>query len=350
MVRCDPMSAREAPGQLLFAGFESTEIPPALRAAIGAGRVGGVVLFRRNFASLAQARHLVAELHALAPTDAPLVVAVDEEGGRVQRLREWLTPWPPMRRLGERDDPALTAALGRALGRELAELGIDLDFAPVVDVDTNPGSPVIGDRSFAREPAAVARHACAFLRALQAEGVAGCAKHFPGHGDARVDSHHALPVLHHDLPRLQAVELPPFRAAIEAGVASVMTAHVLLPALDPTEPATLSPRALALLRQNLGWDGLVLSDDLDMRAVSERHAPAELARRALEAGVDVLLACREPARQEGLLAGLEALPRTLVARPLARLAAFKARYAGGRRAGRVAPDYAAHAALAQQLA
>lgn len=343
------MSAREAPGQLLFAGFEATVIPPALGAAIGAGRIGGVVLFRRNFASLAQARDLVAELHALAPSDAPLVVAVDEEGGRVQRLREWLTAWPAMRRLGERDDPALTAALGSALGRELAELGIDLDFAPVVDVDTNPANPVIGDRSFARDPDAVARHACAFLCALQAEGVAACAKHFPGHGDANVDSHLALPVLAHDLARLRGVELPPFREAIAAGVASVMTAHVLLPAVDPAEPATLSRRVLDLLREDLGFEGLVFTDDLDMHAVSERYPPAELARRALEAGADVLLACRDTARQQALLAGLEGLPPALLAPPLARLAAFKTRFAGGRRAGRVAPDYAAHAALAQRL-
>lgn len=344
------MSASDEPGQLLFAGFETTAIPGALRAAIRAGRVGGVVLFRRNFTDLAQVRGLVAELHGLAPAEAPLVVAVDEEGGRVQRLREWQTAWPAMRRLGERGDPAATAALATALGRELADLGIDLDFAPVVDVDTNPANPVIGDRSFAREADAVARHACAFLRALQAEGVAACAKHFPGHGDTSVDSHLGLPVLGHDLVRLRAVELPPFRAAIEAGVASVMTAHVLLPALDGAEPATLSFAALGLLRGELGYGGLVLSDDLDMRAVSERHPAPELAQRALAAGVDVLLACRDPARQEGLRAGLEAIPRALLAPSLARLAAFKQRYGGGRRAGRVAPDYAAHAALARRLA
>ena len=350
MVRCGAMSAREAPGQLLFAGFESTEVPPQLRSWIRSGRVGGAVLFRRNLESAEQARRLVAELHGLAPPEAPLVVAVDEEGGRVQRLREWLTRWPPMRRVAAHGDPALTAELGRALGRELADLGIDLDFAPVVDVDTNPANPVIGDRSFARDPDTVARHACAFLTALQAEGVGACAKHFPGHGDASVDSHLALPVLPHDLPRLRAVELPPFRAAIAAGVASVMTAHVLLPALDPREPATLSAAALGLLRGELGYAGLVFSDDLDMQAVAARHAPGELARLALAAGVDVLLACRDVARQEGALAALEALPPATLAGPLARLVAFKARFAGGRRAGARAPDFVAHAALATRLA
>ncbi len=338
------------PGQLLFAGFAGTQLPAPLRAQIAAGRVGGIVLFRRNFASAEQAHALVEELHAVAPAELPLVVAIDEEGGRVQRLRDWWTAWPPMRRLGEHDDVAATAAMARALGRELADLRIDLTFAPVVDVDTNPANPVIGDRSFGRTPELVARHACAFLAALQAEGVAACAKHFPGHGDAHVDSHLALPVLAHDLARLRAVELPPFAAAIRAGVASVMTAHVLLPALDPDEPATLSARVLALLRTELGYDGLVFSDDLDMAAVAGRHAPAELVARALGAGVDVLLACREPQRQAGVLAALEAASPALLARPLARLAAFKRRFSGGRHSRGGSPPYAAHQQLAARLA
>lgn len=338
------------PGQLLFVGFDGTEPPPALREQIRAGRVGGVVLFRRNFTSAEQARASIAALHAVAPPEWPLVVAIDEEGGRVQRLREWWTAWPPMRRLGELDDPALTAAMARALGRELADLRIDLCFAPVVDVDTNPANPVIGDRSFGHTPERVARHASAFLAALQAEGVAACAKHFPGHGDTRVDSHLALPVLAHDLARLRAIELPPFAAAIQAGVASVMTAHVLLPALDPAEPATLSGPALGLLREDLGYGGLVFSDDLDMEAVARRHAPAELVRRALAAGVDVLLACRDGERQEQLLAALEASPPERLAPALARLAAFKTRFSGGRRSRGGTPPYPAHQKLAAHLA
>src|SRR5262249_8303228 len=154
-----------------------------------------------------------------------LLVCVDQEGGRVQRLRAPWTEWPPMRRVAEHADPARTAAVAAALARELRDVGIRLDFAPVVDVDTNPANPVIGDRSFARRREAVAAHARAFVEALQAGGVAACAKHFPGHGDTHVDSHHALPTVAHDLARLRAIELPPFRAAIEAGVASVMTAH-----------------------------------------------------------------------------------------------------------------------------
>ncbi len=338
-----------SPGQLLFVGFEGCEPPAELSERIAAGRVGGVVLFRRNFESAGQARASIEALHAAAPPAWPLVVAIDEEGGRVQRLRDWWTAWPPMRRLGDCDDLSLTAAMARALGRELADLRIDLSFAPVVDVDTNPANPVIGDRSFGRTPELVARHARAFLTGLQAEGVAACAKHFPGHGDTELDSHHALPVLAHDLARLRAIELPPFATAIDAGVASVMTAHLLLPALDPEAPATLSARVLQLLRRELGYDGLVFSDDLDMAAVADRHPPRELVARALSAGVDVLLACRDARRQAELLAALEDAPAALLAAPLARLAAFKARFSGGRASRGSAPPYPRHQQLAQRI-
>jgi beta-N-acetylhexosaminidase len=333
----------------LFVGFDGLEPPAGLRQKIASGRIGGVVLFRRNFESAEQARALIVGLHAAAPPGSPLVVAIDEEGGRVQRLRDWWTAWPPMRRLGELDDLALTAAMAHALGRELADLRIDLSFAPVVDVDTNPANPIIGDRSFGRTPELVARHAAAFIGGLQAEGVAACAKHFPGHGDTHVDSHLALPVLAHGLARLRALELPPFAASVRAGVASVMTAHLLLPALDPDAPATLSTPVLRLLRDELGYEGLVFGDDLDMAAVADRHPPAELVARALSAGVDVLLACREPRRQDEVLAALEAAPPSLLAGALERLAAFKTRFSGGRASRGHAPPYPRHQQLARRI-
>jgi beta-N-acetylhexosaminidase len=338
------------PGQLLFAGFEGTRLPADLAALVGAGRVGGVVLFTRNVESPAQLRALADELHARAPADAPLTLAIDQEGGRVQRLRTPWTEWPPMRRLGERGAPAETEALAGALGRELADLRIDLDFAPVVDVDTNPRNPVIGDRSFSREPVEVARHAVAFVRALQAQGVAACAKHFPGHGDTSLDSHHDLPRVEHDLDRLGRVELPPFQAVAAAGVASMMTAHVSLPRLDPRVPATLSPHVLALLRDELRYDGLLFSDDLEMRAIADRFEPAGAACAALAAGVDALLVCRRADVRDAVLAALESAPDRLVETGLARMHAFKRRFAGGRQGGAGAPPYAAHRELATRLA
>jgi beta-N-acetylhexosaminidase len=345
----DASKARRQPGQLLFCGFEGTSVPDDLAALVAAGRIGGVILFARNVESPAQVRALTARLHALAPAGAPLLIAIDQEGGRVQRLRSPWTEWPPMRALGDADDPALTEGVARALARELRDLGIGLDFAPCVDVDTNPANPVIGDRSFGRDPAAVARHAARFIEALQSAGVAACAKHFPGHGDTASDSHLELPRLDHGLERLRAVELPPFRAAVAAGVASIMTAHILFPALDADRPATLSPEVMRLLRGELGFEGVVFSDDLEMKAVADHYAPAVLVRESLSAGVDALLVCREATLRDEVLALLERIDPPRLARSLERMAALKARF-GGAGAPSLAPPYAAHAELARRLA
>ena len=345
--RFPSVSTQDQPGQLLFCGFEGSEVPDDLAALVSAGRVGGVILFGRNIESPPQVRDLTTRLHELAPEDAPLLIAIDQEGGRVQRLRRPWTEWPPMRAVGDADDPALTQEIARALARELLDLGIGLDFAPCVDVDTNPENPVIGDRSFSRDPEAVSRHVRHFITAMQEAGVATCAKHFPGHGDTASDSHHELPRLDHDLARLRAVELPPFQAAIQAGVASIMTAHILFPALDGERPATISPDVMALLREELGYDGVVFSDDLEMKAVAEHYEPAALVEGCLSAGVDALL-CREADLRDEILRLLEAEGDARLEKSLARLKALKARFAG--RAQVVAePPYAAHTALAERI-
>ena len=328
------LTIADQPGQALFAGFEGTTCPAPLLDLIAAGRVGGVVLFARNVESPGQVRDLVRQLRAHEPDGAPLVVAIDQEGGRVQRLRAPWTVWPPMRRLGELvdGDPSsathdATAAVARALAVELRDCGIALDFAPVVDVDSNPANPVIGDRSFGRDPRQVAAHARAFIGAMQAEHVACCAKHFPGHGDTTLDSHLALPKIAHDLDRLLAVELPPFAAAVEAGVASVMSAHVVFEAIDAKRPATFSPDVIALLRERLRFDGLVFSDDLEMKAVADHWQPREMVDLALGAGVDALLACRSFELVMALLDRLESLPDATIEPALRRVAALKQRFA-----------------------
>ncbi len=342
-------------GQLLFVGFQGTSLPEDLAELVAAGRIGGVVLFARNVESPEQLCALVRRLHAAAPDDAPLLVAVDQEGGRVQRLREPWTVWPSMRRIGDHDDPATTRAFAAALAAELLDAGIGLDFAPVVDVATEPSNPVIGDRSFGDTAARVSLHACAFIEALQAAGVAACAKHFPGHGDTTCDSHLELPRLPHDLARLRRIELPPFRAAIEAGVASVMTAHILFPSLDPERPATLSPNVLRILREELGFEGVVFSDDLEMRAVADRHPIGECVRGALEAGVDALLVCSDHGLWKEALAALESAPPSLLAASLRRMEGLKRRFGREPReriSGRASsgPPYAAHRQLAARLA
>lgn len=286
-----------AAGQLLTVGFDGPALPAELRRRIAAGEVGGAMLFRPNIESPAQVASLVTALRSAAP-DPHFLVAIDQEGGLVQRLRAPLTVWPDMFSVGAAGNPARTEQVGRALGQELAALGIGWDFAPVLDVHTNPDNPVIGNRSFGTTPEAVAAHALAFWRGLRAAGVLGCGKHFPGHGDTHTDSHLELPVVDHPMDRLRAVELGPFAAAARAGMESIMTAHVLFPALDPDRPATLSRRVLTdLLRGELGFTGVIVSDDLGMKAVADRHPIDELAVAAVDAGADVLL-IREPAERQ----------------------------------------------------
>ncbi|GAC1341033.1 MAG: hypothetical protein NVSMB23_12070 [Myxococcales bacterium] len=260
--------------------------------------IGGVIFFARNVEDPRQVAELSRTLKAAAP--GPLLVSVDQEGGRVQRLRppHW-TAIPSMRRIGQLDEQGgvdgqngstIAEHLGRMVGRELAACGIDLNYAPVVDVDTNPKNPVIGDRSFAREEARVARLGVAFAKGMEAASVASCAKHYPGHGDTSQDSHKTLPRLAHDLSRLWECELVPFVAAARAGLASVMTAHVLFEAFDRL-PATLSPKALGLLRYEVGFRGACISDDLEMAAIVQRFGVVDSAALAIAAGCDVVLVC-----------------------------------------------------------
>jgi beta-N-acetylhexosaminidase len=297
---------RDDVGQLLWIGFEGTEADEGLRQAIARGDVGAVVLFRRNIpmtdgrADLGRLGELNRQLHGYA-TESPLLIAVDQEGGLVQRVKEPATRWPPMLNfaaVADSDADAFAEAVGRALGDELCALGFDIDFAPVLDVHTNPDNPVIGNRAFSTDPEAAARRALAFTRGLDAAGIIGCGKHFPGHGDTDTDSHLALPKLNHDLERLMAVELLPFRRAAEASVPMLMTAHVVFSALDPECPATMSSKVLqGLLREQLGYQGLIVSDDLDMKAIADNYGVGEAAVAAVRAGCEALLLCRDPDHQ-----------------------------------------------------
>ncbi len=348
------MSSRWQPGQLLFSRFEGTEVPADLARLISEGRVGGVILFGRNLASAEQVRELTLALHSHAPEDWPLLIAIDQEGGQVQRLRAPWTEWPPMRRLGDVDDLELTSAVARALARELLDIGIALDFAPCVDVDSNPQNPVIGERSFGSDAWRVAKHARCFVAAMQESGVAACAKHFPGHGDTSSDSHFELPRIDHDLERLRAVELPPFEAAVEAGVASIMTAHVLFPALDRMRPATLSPDVLVILREELGYDGVVFSDDIEMKAIADHAAPKAIVEGCLEAGVDSVIVCEDASLREEVLHILEHVPDSRLERPLTRMGDLKGRWTtpqmiASAQSETSGPPYPDHQALAARL-
>jgi beta-N-acetylhexosaminidase len=323
-------TVRAACGQLLSVGFDGPTAPAELLGRIGRSEVGGVMLFRPNVVDPPQVAGLVRTLREASPA-APLVVSADQEGGLVQRVRRPLTEWPDMLSVGSAGDPTRTEAVGRALGAELAALGIAWDLAPVLDVHTNPANPVIGNRSFGRTPQAVIAQAFAFWRGLRAAGILGCGKHFPGHGDTRTDSHFDLPVVPHPPERLRAIELAPFQAAATAGAEAIMTAHVMFPALDPRWPATLSRELLTgVLRGQLGFEGMIVSDDLGMKAVADRWPIEELMVASLLAGADHFLirgdAARQVAAWEALVKEAEARVevRERVLESAARVAAFKA--------------------------
>lgn len=292
-------------GRLAIVGFTGHTVPSTLRELVAEFDLGGVVYFARNVVEPAQVAELSREVAALA-RDWPLWISVDQEGGRVARLRAPFTEWPPALTLGRSGDEALAARFARALAAELAAVGINLDHAPVLDVLTRASNPAIGDRALAERAEDVARLGAVIVRELQAAGIAACGKHFPGHGDTGVDSHHDLPVVEHDRRRLDAVELVPFRRAIAEGVAAIMTAHILIPPIDEERPASMSPAIVQrLLKDTLGFGGVVFSDDLGMKGVSaERRLPVA-AVDAIVAGTDAVLLCNSTVDEQ--IEALEAL-------------------------------------------
>ena len=286
-----PTALRRQIGQLLIAGFDGDQIPPEMRSLAREFGLGGVILFGRNIGEPEQVAEVAFEASRLLP-DLPPWVSVDQEGGRVARLKAPFTEWPPMATLGRCGDVKLAERFARALAAELRAVGITLDYAPVLDIHTNSKNLVIGDRALAEKAEDVARLGGAIVRALQGAGIAACGKHFPGHGDTSTDSHFELPLVEHPPDRLRRVEFVPFKAAIEAGVATIMTAHVLVPSLDEKRPASLSRHIVFdLLRDELHYQGVILSDDLEMKAIADGYAVPEAAVLAIEAGCDGVLIC-----------------------------------------------------------
>jgi beta-N-acetylhexosaminidase len=321
---------RQAAG-LFTVGFHGKAMTDDLKGLLRRG-VGGVIFFARNVGSAAEVLALTRDIKNTA--DRLVLLSVDQEGGQVARLREGFTELPPMRAVGATGSAALARDLGRLLGRELRAVGFDLNFAPVLDIDTNPNNPVIAARSFGRTPSLVAELGVALATGLQELGVAACGKHFPGHGDTSQDSHLELPTLPHTLERLERVELLPFAAAAKAGIASFMTAHVIFQAVDPRYPATMSWAVLTgILRQKLGYDGMVVTDDIEMKAIADNYGIEELVLRGLSAGVDHFLCCHTAALAhraiDAVVAAVEAgkLDRQVLNEATRRFAAVRERYA-----------------------
>ena len=271
---------------VLQPGFDGLTAPGWLRHQV-AGGLGAVGLFGRNISTPGQVAALTEELRRENPD---LIVAIDEEGGDVTRLHvNTGSRWPGNLALGVVDDLALTESVALGLGRELAACGVNLNWAPSADVNSDPDNPVIGVRSFGAEPALVAAHTGAYVTGLQAAGVAACVKHFPGHGDTAVDSHLGLPRVDATRATLAERELVPFHAGIAAGSKAIMTAHIVLPAYDTEHPATLSRSIVTgLLREEMGYDGLIVTDGIEMGAISDTYGIAEGTVRAIAAGVDAV--------------------------------------------------------------
>ncbi|WP_448318297.1 glycoside hydrolase family 3 protein, partial [Streptomyces sp. CO7] len=271
---------------VLQPGFTGTTAPDWLLRRLGEG-LSSVGLFGRNIDSPEQLAALTAQLRQ---EREDVLVAIDEEGGDVTRLEVRTgSSFPGNNALGAVDDVDLTRRVAAELGRRLAECGVNLNWAPSADINSDPSNPVIGVRSFGDEPGPVARHTAAYVEGLQSAGVAACTKHFPGHGDTAVDSHHALPRIDADVDLLRERELAPFRAAVAAGSRAVMSAHILVPALDPEFPATLSQRILGgLLRRELGYDGLIVTDGMEMRAIADTYGIERGSVLAVAAGADAI--------------------------------------------------------------
>ena len=319
-------------GQLIMIGVDGTKVTHELWLFIKEMSPGGVILFGANYKSPRQISKFISSLCDAA--EGPLIVGVDQEGGRVARLGPPFTQLPPMANLGlMRSSKKRALGVGRLLGCELAAVGINLDFAPVLDVATNPFNPIIGDRAISADAAKVAQLGAALIQGLQREGVGACGKHFPGHGDTDVDSHLTLPLLPHTRKRLELCEFLPFRSAIETGVASIMVGHLMFPNLDRDLPATFS-RAIThgILRRELGYDGLIFTDDLAMGGIDGFFPPQEMAWRAIAAGADMALVCHGRETQRQALEGLRRamgqgwIGEARVAEALAHIAAFRERF------------------------
>lgn len=299
---------REKIGQMVMGGFDGQEPTEGIRTLIRDYRLGGIIYFRRNVGTVAETAGLSAELQAMASevSGVPLWIAVDQEGGMVARIDRDVAVMPGNMALGATGDAQLVYDAALASAGDLRRMGINVNFAPCLDVNNNPANPVIGVRAFGEQPERVAELGAAAIRGYQAGGVAACAKHFPGHGDTSTDSHHELPLVPHDRERLDRVELVPFREAVSAGADAIMTAHVRFPAYEEEElPATLSSNILTgLLRERLGFTGMIVTDCLEMKAISDTVGIARGAVMAVKAGADLVLVSHRFDRQ---LEALEAL-------------------------------------------
>jgi beta-N-acetylhexosaminidase len=285
-------------GQLMMIGISGLTLTDDEKKFIVKNNISGVTLFARNCKDPDQIRELCKEIQSLRhqmPDRAPLFIGIDQEGGRVMRLKAPFTQWPALKKLGEIDSPTVSFQLAQCMGLEMKAVGINLDYAPCADIFTNPKNTVIGDRAVSSDAEIVAKHVSALIRGYVKAGIIPCVKHFPGHGNTLIDSHEDLPIEQADLQRLLEVELVPFKKACKSRIDMVMTSHIRFEKVDATYPVTLSEIFIKkILREECRFRGIVVTDDLGMKALSKNFPAENIPVRALQAGCDLLLYCNEP--------------------------------------------------------
>lgn len=303
--RIDSMTLEQKVGQLAVIGLEGKSMDKAAQSFIQQYHVGGFILFKDNIESANQTLRLLNQLKEMnrnSPNSVPLWLSVDQEGGKVSRLPAEFKKTPTARDIAGKNNPKYTYAIGQSLGLALGSLGFNMDFAPVLDINSNPNNPVIGDRSFGSDASAVILHGMEMMKGITSQGVAAVVKHFPGHGDTSVDSHKQLPVVNKSLEELSGFELLPFQEAIRSGADAVMVGHLLMKKLDPDNPASISKAVVTdLLREKLGFNGVVITDDMTMKGLTEGNDIGAAAVDAILAGGDVLLVCHENELQKKVL-------------------------------------------------
>jgi beta-N-acetylhexosaminidase len=325
------LSLKQQTGQMIVSGFEGTTLNTRTEELIVQQGIGGLILFERNYKNPDQLRQLINDLQSLTADNVPpLFISVDQEGGRVARLGAPFTQFPPMSCLGQADSNELAYRFGLGMGKELRAVGVNMDYAPVLDVHSNPENPIIGHRALDSDAEKVARLGAELIRGFYDAGVIPVGKHFPGHGDTSQDSHLTLPRVERMRESLEQIELVPFNHAIGKGLEVLMTAHVVYPAWDADRPATFSPTILNdVLRKSLHFEGLIMSDDLEMQAIKEKvEVIPEL---GIQAGVDIFLICHDLEKvntlQDAMIRGIESgnIPQTSIDQSLARIFKVKKR-------------------------
>ena len=305
--KVDNMKLEEKIGQLVMVGFVGEELNDNIEKMLDNYYVGGVILFEENIKNTDQTLNLINSLKKInGKNNIPLFIAADEEGGKVTRLSNIFGNMPSGKNIGELDNEDYSFEIGSLISYRLKSIGFNLDFAPVLDINSNPRNPIIGDRAYGSTKESVSKHGIQVMKGIQSNNIVPTIKHFPGHGDTYIDSHLDLPVVDKDLKELKSMELVPFREAINNGADMVMIGHILFPKIDKENPATFSKEIITnILRKNLNYDKVIITDDMAMGAITKNYNIGEAAIKSLKAGTDIILVCHDYENQVQVIEAID---------------------------------------------